>query len=45
MSFVTLLRRCLEQVDDTPKSPHALRNSRLFFEAFMGFYKRHGPQE
>ena len=45
MSFVTLLRRCLEQVDDTPKGPHALRNSRLFFEAFMGFYKCHGPQE
>lgn len=45
MSFVTLLRRCLEQVDDAPKGPHALRNSRLFFEAFMGFYKRHGPQE
>ena len=45
MSFVTLLRRCLEQVGDTPKGPRALRNSRLFFEAFMGFYKRHGPQE
>ena len=40
-SFVTLLRRCLEQVDDDPA---ALRNSKLFFEAFMGFYKRHGPQ-
>ena len=45
MSFVTLLRRCLEQVGDTSEGPHALRNSRLFFEAFMGFYKRHGPQE
>ena len=40
-SFVTLLRRCLEQVDDDPA---ALRNGKLFFEAFMGFYKRHGPQ-
>ena len=40
-SFVTLLRRCLEQVGDDPA---ALRNSKLFFEAFMGFYKRHGPQ-
>lgn len=41
-SFVTLLGRCLEQVND---DPGALRNSRLFFEAFMGFYKLHGPQE
>lgn len=40
-SFVTLLRRCLEQIDD---DPIALRNGKLFFEAFMGFYKRHGPQ-
>lgn len=40
-SFVTLLGRCLEQVND---DPDALRNGKLFFEAFMGFYKRHGPQ-
>ena len=39
-SFVALLRRCLEQVNDDPK---ALRNCKLFFEAFMGFYKLHGP--
>ena len=41
-SFVTLLRRCLEQVDD---NPDALRNSQIFFEAFMGFYKLHGPRD
>ena len=44
-SFVALLGRCLEQVEDAPKGPHALRNSRLFFEAFMGFYKLHGPRD
>ena len=41
-SFVTLLARCLEQVND---DPGALRNSRLLFEAFMGFYKLHGPRD
>ena len=41
-SFVALLRRCLEQVND---DPDALRNGRLFFEAFMGFYKLHGPRD
>ena len=41
-SFVTLLRRCLEQVDDKPV---ALRRCRHFFEAFMGFYKRYRPQD
>ncbi len=35
-NFVSLLRRCLEQVEDNPES---LRYCRLFFEAFMGFYK------
>ena len=34
--FVCLLRSCLEQVKDDPES---LRHARLFFEAFMGFYK------
>lgn len=38
-SFVTLLRTCLAQVSEDPA---ALRNCRLFFEAFMGFYKLHG---
>ena len=41
-SFVTLLGRCLEQVSD---DPNALRNSKLFFEAFMGFYKLHDPKD
>ena len=40
-SFVRLLRNCLEQVDD---SPDTLRNCRLFFEAFMGFYKLRDPR-
>ena len=40
-SFVALLGRCLEQVND---DPDALRNSKLFFEAFMGFYKLHDPK-
>ena len=40
-SFVALLGRCLEQVSD---DPDALRNSKLFFEAFMGFYKLHDPK-
>ena len=41
-SFVTLLGRCLEQVND---DPDALRNGKLFFEAFMGFYKLHDPRD
>ena len=41
-SFAELLRTCLAQVDDNPQ---ALRHCRLFFEAFMGFYKRHGPRD
>ena len=41
-SFVRLLGRCLEQVND---DPDALRNSKLFFEAFMGFYKLHDPRD
>ena len=40
-SFVALLGRCLEQVND---DPDALRNGKLFFEAFMGFYKLHDPK-
>lgn len=36
--FVHLLRRCLEQIEDKPET---LRHARLFFEAFMGFYKIH----
>ena len=41
-SFVTLLGRCLDQVND---DPNALRNGKLFFEAFMGFYKLHDPRD
>ena len=38
--FVVLLRRCLEQLEDDPET---LRHVRLFFEAFMGFYKSVNP--
>ena len=41
-SFVDMLRRCLEQVND---EPDALHNFRVFFEAFMGFYKLRGPRD
>ena len=41
-SFVHMLHRCLEQVNDEPA---ALHNFRVFFEAFMGFYKLHRPQD
>ena len=40
--FVRLLRRCLEQIEDKPET---LRHARLFFEAFMGFYKTLRPTE
>ena len=40
--FVSLLRRCLEQVKDDPET---LRHARLFFEAFMGFYKVVRPKD
>lgn len=38
-NFVELIHHCLNQVD----SPQVLRNFKLFFEAFMGFYKVEGP--
>ena len=41
-AFVHLLRRCLEQVEDDPET---LRHARLFFEAFMGFYKVVRPKD
>lgn len=44
--FVYLLRTCLEQVKSEPEvesGPETLRHVRLFFEAFMGFYKIVGP--
>ena len=40
--FVHLLRRCLEQIEDKPET---LRHARLFFEAFMGFYKTLRPTD
>lgn len=39
-NFVALIARCLGQVD----SPETLRNFKLFFEAFLGFYKLEGPK-
>jgi len=38
-NFVDLMHHCLGQVDDA----QALRNFKLFFEAFMGFYKVERP--
>jgi len=39
-NFVALISHCLKQVDDI----ESLRNFKLFFEAFLGFYKLHGPR-
>jgi CRISPR-associated protein Csm2 len=39
-NFVALIARCLQQVD----SAQTLRNFKLFFEAFLGFYKLEGPK-
>ena len=39
-NFVALIDHCLKQVDDA----ESLRNFKLFFEAFLGFYKLHGPK-
>lgn len=41
-NFVELLRRGLSQL--TPEHPAAFYNFKLFMEAFMGFYKLHGPK-
>ena len=38
-NFVNLMHHCLGQVDDA----RALRNFKLFFEAFMGFYMVERP--
>lgn len=40
-NFVKLMRRCLEQVTEDRKT---FGTCKLFFEAFMGFYKVHKPQ-
>lgn len=38
--YVDLMRECITQVNDRT----SLRNCKLFFEAFMGFYKVYGPK-
>lgn len=40
-NFVDLMRVCLKQL--TPEKPEAFKNCKLFFEAFMGFYKVYKP--
>jgi CRISPR-associated protein Csm2 len=40
-NFVDLMRHCLKEV--TKEDPKTFRNCKLFFEAFMGFYKMHKP--
>lgn len=40
-SFLALITRGLAQVD----SPETLRNFKLFFEAFLGFYKLERPKD
>jgi CRISPR-associated protein Csm2 len=39
-NFVKLMRHCLGQLTDDKKS---FATCKLFFEAFMGFYKMHKP--
>jgi CRISPR-associated protein Csm2 len=39
--FVSLLNRVVDQARD----PTTLKQARLFMEAFMAFYKVHGPRE
>jgi CRISPR-associated protein Csm2 len=40
-NFVLMLGRVVDQADD----PDKLKQARLFMEAFMAFYKVHGPRE
>ncbi len=40
--FVELMRHCLRQLDE--KEISTFENCKLFFEAFMGFYKVYKPQ-
>jgi len=40
-NFQTLLGHCLRQVED----PATLRHCKLFFEAFLGFYKAYRPSD
>lgn len=39
-NFVAMISHCVKQVDD----PQSLRHFKLFFEAFLGFYKLVGPK-
>jgi CRISPR-associated protein Csm2 len=40
-NFVDLMRHCLSQLTDQKES---FERCKLFFEAFMGFYKMHKPK-
>lgn len=40
-NFEKLLRRVVDEVSD----PETLRQAKLFMEAFMAFYKVHGPKD
>jgi CRISPR-associated protein Csm2 len=40
-NFVKLMRHCLKQINDDKKT---FETCKLFFEAFMGFYKMHQPK-
>jgi CRISPR-associated protein Csm2 len=39
--FVDLMRHCLRQLTEKPET---FKTCKLFFEAFMGFYKVYKPQ-
>lgn len=41
-NFTQLMRCCLDQVK--PDQPQTLHHCKLFFEAFMGFFKLHRPK-
>ncbi|MDP2901544.1 MAG: type III-A CRISPR-associated protein Csm2 [Methylovulum sp.] len=40
-NFVKLMRHCLSQLNENEES---FKTCKLFFEAFMGFYKMHKPK-
>ncbi|MCB9358282.1 MAG: type III-A CRISPR-associated protein Csm2 [Pseudomonadales bacterium] len=40
--FENMIRACVKQLKEG--NPRSLRHFKLFFEAFMGFYKVHGPR-
>lgn len=41
-NFVELIRICMKQLDE--KDEKTFKTCKLFFEAFMGFYKMHKPK-